>query len=76
MLKTHIAIHRHGSPLQAGVQSNHTRRADSFVPLPLVTPSVVSHHHFNNCISRQVSSEPIISSDNMVAIIVMGDQKM
>ena len=30
-----------GSPLQAGVESNHTRRGDSFMPLPLVKPSVV-----------------------------------
>ena len=29
-----------GSPLQAGVQTSHTRRADSFMPLPLVKPSV------------------------------------
>ena len=29
-----------GSPLQAGVESNHTRCGDSFMPLPLVKPSV------------------------------------
>ena len=59
------------SPIQAGVESNHTRRGDSFMPLPLVKPSVVLRFLIN---SRQVSSEPVISSDNMVAIIVMGDQ--
>ena len=41
-----------------------------------ICSSEVSHHHFNDLVSRQVSPEPIISSDNMVAIIVMGDQNM